>query len=146
MFFCVFFYPHIFISIKQSNRNLYFIISHFTLYYCIPIKNSQLYMYKIIIIYPLTAKVVGAPQMISQPVSSIFPCSLQCNTLLLQISLVRQKHGEAVEWCQELEETYGRASKLRDQLLVMIQRITLQQQLPGQQDRAQQQVAQEKFH
>ena len=28
-----------------------------------------------IIIYPLTARVVGAPQMISQPVSSIFPCS-----------------------------------------------------------------------
>ena len=29
----------------------------------------------IIIIYPLTARVVGAPQMISQAVSSIFPCS-----------------------------------------------------------------------
>ena len=29
----------------------------------------------IITIYPLTARVVGAPQMISQPVSSIFPCS-----------------------------------------------------------------------
>ena len=29
----------------------------------------------IIIIYPFTARVVGAPQMISQPVSSIFPCS-----------------------------------------------------------------------
>ena len=29
----------------------------------------------LIIIYPLTARVVGAPQMISQPVSSIFPCS-----------------------------------------------------------------------
>ena len=29
----------------------------------------------IIIIYPLTARVVGAPQMISQPVSSIFPSS-----------------------------------------------------------------------
>ena len=29
----------------------------------------------IAIIYPLTAKVVGAQQMISQPVSSIFPCS-----------------------------------------------------------------------
>ena len=28
-----------------------------------------------IIIYPLTARVVGAPQMILQPVSSIFPCS-----------------------------------------------------------------------
>ena len=29
----------------------------------------------IIIIYPLTARVAGAPQMISQPVFSIFPCS-----------------------------------------------------------------------
>ena len=29
----------------------------------------------IIIIYALTMRVVGAPQMISQPVSSIFPCS-----------------------------------------------------------------------
>ena len=29
----------------------------------------------IIIIYPLTARVVGAPHMILQPVSSIFPCS-----------------------------------------------------------------------
>ena len=29
----------------------------------------------IIIICPLTAEVVGAPRMISQPVSSIFPCS-----------------------------------------------------------------------
>ena len=29
----------------------------------------------IIIIYSLTARVVGAPQMISQPVFSIFPCS-----------------------------------------------------------------------
>ena len=29
----------------------------------------------IIIIYPLTARVVGAPQMSSQPVSFIFPCS-----------------------------------------------------------------------
>ena len=28
----------------------------------------------LIIINPLTARVVGAPQMISQPVSSIFPC------------------------------------------------------------------------
>ena len=32
----------------------------------------------IIIIYPLTARVVGAPQMISQPVFSIFRCSLGC--------------------------------------------------------------------
>ena len=29
----------------------------------------------IIIIYPLTARVIGAPQMISQLVSSLFPCS-----------------------------------------------------------------------
>ena len=29
----------------------------------------------VIIIYPLTARVVGAPQMTSQPVFSIFPCS-----------------------------------------------------------------------
>ena len=29
----------------------------------------------ILIIYPLTARVIGAPQMISQPVFSIFPCS-----------------------------------------------------------------------
>ena len=29
----------------------------------------------IIIIYPLTARVIGAPQMISQPVFSVFPCS-----------------------------------------------------------------------
>ena len=29
----------------------------------------------IIIIYPFTVRVVGAPQMISQPVSSIFPFS-----------------------------------------------------------------------
>ena len=28
-----------------------------------------------IIIYPVTTWVVGAPQMISQPISSIFPCS-----------------------------------------------------------------------
>ena len=28
-----------------------------------------------VIVYPLTPRIVGAPQMISQPVSSIFPCS-----------------------------------------------------------------------
>ena len=32
----------------------------------------------IIIINPLTARVVGAPQMISQPVFSIFPPALHC--------------------------------------------------------------------
>ena len=39
----------------------------------------------IIIIYLLTARVVGAPQMISQPFSSIFPCSpLSSGTCELQ--------------------------------------------------------------
>ena len=33
------------------------------------------YIIMIIIIYPLTARVVGAPQKISQPVSSSLPCS-----------------------------------------------------------------------
>ena len=32
----------------------------------------------VIIIYPLTTKVVGAPQMISHPVSSIFSPVLRC--------------------------------------------------------------------
>ena len=43
----------------------------------------------VIIIYPLTARVVGAPQMILQPVFSIFPCSPlpsgTCRTLGLSI-------------------------------------------------------------
>ena len=40
----------------------------------------------IIIIYPLTARVVGAPQMISQPISSIFPCSpLPSRTWRMQV-------------------------------------------------------------
>ena len=41
------------------------------------IGGQRLYYNRIrfIIIYPLTARVVGAPQMISQPVFSIFPCS-----------------------------------------------------------------------
>ena len=33
------------------------------------------YLSFISLIFPLTVRVVGAPQMISQPVSSIFPCS-----------------------------------------------------------------------
>ena len=37
--------------------------------------NPDIIKFIIIIIYPLTARVVGAPQMISQPVFSIFPCS-----------------------------------------------------------------------
>ena len=56
-----------------------------------------------------------------------------------QISLVRKKHGEAVDWCHKLEETYERAHRLTDQLLVMVRRITLQQQLPGHKGRQQHQ-------
>ena len=37
-------------------------------------RTSAKALYIIIIIYPLNARVVGAPQMISQPVFSIFPC------------------------------------------------------------------------
>ena len=46
----------------------------------------------IIIIYPLTARVTGAPHMISQPVSSIFPCSpLPSGTW--------QTPGLSIPWC-----------------------------------------------
>ena len=46
----------------------------------------------IIIIYPLTAKVVGAPQIILQPISSIFPCSpLPSGTW--------QTPGLSIPWC-----------------------------------------------
>ena len=46
----------------------------------------------IIIIYPLTARVVGAPQMISQPISSIFLCSLLP-------SGTWQTPGLSIPWC-----------------------------------------------
>ena len=36
---------------------------------------DSVFVLLIIIIYPLSAKVAGAPQMISKPVFSIFPCS-----------------------------------------------------------------------
>ena len=46
----------------------------------------------IIIIYPLTTKVIGAPQMTLQPVSSNFPCSpLPSGTWLNQ--------GLSIPWC-----------------------------------------------
>ena len=39
-----------------------------------------------IIIYPLTVRVAGAPQMISQPVSSTFPCSpLTTSGLVIEV-------------------------------------------------------------
>ena len=38
-------------------------------------RNHVLHLISSDLIYPLTARGVGAPQMISQPVSSIFPCS-----------------------------------------------------------------------
>ena len=43
-------------------------------------------------IYPLTTRVFGAPQMISQPVSSIFPCSLLP-------SGTWQTLGLSIPWC-----------------------------------------------
>ena len=42
---------------------------------CEYLMSISFYVYIIIIIYPLTARVVGAPHTISQPVFSIFPCS-----------------------------------------------------------------------
>ena len=46
----------------------------------------------IIIIYPLTVRVVGVPQMISQPAFSIFPCSpLPSGTCRTQ--------GLSISWC-----------------------------------------------
>ena len=55
-------------------------------------KNIRLFIIIIIIIYPLTMRVVGAPQMILQPVSSIFPCSpLPSGTW--------QTPGLSIPWC-----------------------------------------------
>ena len=46
----------------------------------------------IIIIYPLSARVIGAPQMVLQPVFSIFPCSpLPCGTC--------RTPGLSIPWC-----------------------------------------------
>ena len=54
--------------------------------------NAQLTIIIIIIIYPLISRVVGAPQMISQPVSSIFLCSsLPSGTLWTP--------GLSIPWC-----------------------------------------------
>ena len=47
----------------------------------------------LIIIYPLTAMVVGAPRMISQPVTSIYPCSpLPSGTCWFLLGL-------SITWC-----------------------------------------------
>ena len=46
----------------------------------------------IIIIYSLTARIIGAPQMISQPVSSIFPCSPLP-------SVTWRTPGLSIPWC-----------------------------------------------
>ena len=56
---------------------------------------SQVLHHHHLIIYPLTARVVGAPQMILQPVSSIFPCSpLPFRTVhSLMLSWWRQHQG-----------------------------------------------------
>ena len=53
-------------------------------YLCLPISSY--------LIYPITARVVGAPQMISQPVFSIFPCSpLPSGTC--------RTPGMSIPWC-----------------------------------------------
>ena len=62
--------------------------------------------------------------------------------VLQQISEDGKKYGEKVDWCHRLEETYKHAKRFKEQLQVMIQRITLQHQLPGQKDELQQQVGQ----
>lgn len=62
--------------------------------------------------------------------------------VLQQISEDGKKYGEKVDWCRRLEETYKHAKRFKEQLQVMIQRITLQHQLPGQKDELQQQVGQ----
>ncbi|KAK7116635.1 tetratricopeptide repeat protein 24-like isoform X2 [Littorina saxatilis] len=60
--------------------------------------------------------------------------NMEIDTLkrLVQNSLLRKRTAEMVKWYKELEETYRRANKLTDQLLVMVQRIANQQRLVGQ--------------
>ena len=53
----------------------------------------------IIIVYPQTTRVVGAPQMISQPVSSIFPCSPLP-------SWTWRTPGLAIPWCCPLTSSF----------------------------------------
>ena len=56
----------------------HYILCYMSLYLRLHITLSHAtchYHMLIIIIYPVTTKVVGAPQIILQPVSSIFPCS-----------------------------------------------------------------------
>lgn len=48
---------------------------------------------------------------------------------IVQVNKARGKSDEMVTWLKSLEETYERASRPRDQLTSMIQRVTLQQQL-----------------
>ena len=54
-----------------------------------------IYAYISHLIYPLTVRVVGAPQMISQPVSSIFPCfPLPSGTW--------RTPGLSIPWCMQI--------------------------------------------
>ena len=70
---------------KRRNPMLYFRQCH------VLTKNTKAYII-IIIINPLTARVVGAPRMILQPVFSIFPCSpLPSGTF--------QTPGLSIPWC-----------------------------------------------
>ena len=55
-------------------------------------RSEELLLLLLLLFYPLTARVVGASQMISQPVSSILPCSsLPSGTW--------QNPGLSIPWC-----------------------------------------------
>ena len=78
-----------------SYATCHFILGYISLYLRLHITLSHAtchYHMLIIIIYPVTTKVVGAPQIILQPVSSIFPCSpLPSGT--------RWTPGLSIPWC-----------------------------------------------
>ena len=80
------------LSFLKQRLRLRVITGGFLLHYSPSDPNNSSLTVSIIIINPLTARVVGAPQMILQPVSSIFPCfplpSGTCRT-----------PGLSIPWC-----------------------------------------------
>ena len=65
---------HVIISYAICRYILCYMSLYLRLHITLPHATCHYHML-IIIIYPVTTKVVGAPQIILQPVSSIFPCS-----------------------------------------------------------------------
>ena len=63
-------------NLKRGKVFLTFYASKVQMFSCYKKHTGKLRQRIIIIINPLTARVVGAPQIILQPVFSIFPCSL----------------------------------------------------------------------